>query len=134
MPDEHIKRCDVRFPRELYEDIEKIAVEEYNAPIYHKTGLPQVSATIIELVKLGIANLRGDISDNLPDNKSDRLHQKIQELEKRMNSQSSASLSDDLSDTVKTLVNEKIDSLKQEFQPILDAHKETEELLEKLQA
>ncbi len=63
----HIKRCAFRVPIDLYNEIEKIAVEEYNAPTYHKTGKPQVSSTIIQLLRLGIENLRGEVSDNKPD-------------------------------------------------------------------
>lgn len=80
MSDDHIKRCDVRVPIDLYNEIEKIAVEEYNAPLYHKTGKPQVSSTIIELLKLGIENLRGEVSDE----GSDTLPDKIQELESKI--------------------------------------------------
>lgn len=96
MPDDHIKRCDVRVPIDLYNEIEAIAVEEYNAPIYHKTGKPQVSSTIIELLKLGIENLRGEVSDNIPDTLSD----KVQELESQIKQIQLNFLSDNKSDTV----------------------------------
>ncbi len=81
MPDDHIKRCDVRVPIDLYNQIEKIAVEEYNAPTYHKTGKPQVSSTIIELLKLGIANLRGEVSVSISDKQSDTLVRRVSSLE-----------------------------------------------------
>jgi hypothetical protein len=81
MPDKQIKRCDVRVPIDLYNQIETIAVEEYNAPTYHKTGKPQVSSTIIELLKLGIANLRGEISVTSSDNISDTILRRLQNLE-----------------------------------------------------
>lgn len=96
MPDDHIKRCDVRVPIDLYNEIETIAVEEYNAPLYHKTGKPQVSSTIIELLKLGIENLRGEVSDNIPDTLSD----KVRELESQIKQIQSNFLSDNKSDTV----------------------------------
>ena len=96
MPDDHIKRCDVRVPIDLYNEIEKIAVEKYNAPLYHKTGKPQVSSTIIELLRLGIENLRGEVSDNIPDALSD----KIRELESQIEQIRATSLSDNKSDTV----------------------------------
>ena len=106
MPEEHIKRCDVRVPIDLYNQIEKIAVEEYNAPLYHKTGKPQVSSTIIELLKLGIENLRGEVSDTIPDKLSD----KVQELESQIKQIQSTSISDNQSDTIPdTNVDEKID-------------------------
>jgi hypothetical protein len=106
MPDEHIKRCDVRVPIEIYNQIEKIAVNEYNVPLYHKTGKPQVSSTIIELLKLGIAALNGDLSDKvsgsvsdvIPDNLSDRL----QAIESK--------LSDTLSDNFVLGVQEKLET------------------------
>jgi hypothetical protein len=106
MSDDHIKRCDVRVPINLYNEIEKIAVEEYNAPLYHKTGKPQVSSTIIELLKLGIENLRGEVSDNLPDT----LSGKLSELESQIKQIQSASLSDNQSDTIPDInIDEKID-------------------------
>lgn len=95
MPDDHIKRCDVRVPIDLYNEIEKIAVEEYNAPLYHKTGKPQVSSTIIELLKLGIENLRGEVSDE----GSDTLPDKIKELESKIEQIRSDTLSDSQPDT-----------------------------------
>lgn len=106
MSDDHIKRCDVRVPINLYNEIEKIAVEEYNAPLYHKTGKPQVSSTIIELLKLGIENLRGEISGKL----SDTLSDKLSELESQIKQIQSTSISDNQSDTIPdTNVDEKID-------------------------
>ena len=89
------KRCDVRVPIDLYNEIEKIAVEEYNAPLYHKTGKPQVSSTIIELLKLGIENLRGEVSDNIPDTLSD----KVRELESKIEQILSDRVSDSKPDT-----------------------------------
>lgn len=83
MADDHIKRCDVRVPIHLYEEIEKIAVEEYNAPNYHKTGRPQVSGTIIELLKLGIATLKGEVSDKLSDKVANNLSNEIFNLQSR---------------------------------------------------
>ena len=81
MPDDHIKRCDVRVPIDLYNEIETIAVEEYNAPNYHKTGRPQVSSTIIQLLKLGIDSLRGEVSGKSSDKPSDSsLSQKVNTL------------------------------------------------------
>lgn len=80
-PNKHIKRCDVRVPIDLYNQIETIAVEEYNAPTYHKTGKPQVSSTIIELLKLGIENLRGEASVTSSDNISDTVLRRLQNLE-----------------------------------------------------
>ena len=95
MSDDHIKRCDVRVPIDLYNEIEKIAVEEYNAPLYHKTGKPQVSGTIIELLKLGIENLRGEVSDKIPDT----LSNKVRELESKIEQIQSDTLSDIKPDT-----------------------------------
>lgn len=105
MSDDHIKRCDVRVPIDLYNEIEKIAVEEYNAPVYHKTGKPQVSSTIIQLLRLGIENLRGEVSDTIPDTLPD----KVRELESRIEQIQSRSISDNKSDTLSdTNLDEKI--------------------------
>ncbi|NJS42301.1 hypothetical protein HC766_09325 [Candidatus Gracilibacteria bacterium] len=84
MPDEHIKRCDVRIPIALFNQIEDIAVNRFNVPLYHKTGKPQVSSTIIELIKIGIATLNGDA---LPDNVDvDRkIENSIEPLQKQIN-------------------------------------------------
>ncbi|HEY9768809.1 MAG TPA: hypothetical protein V6C71_09980 [Coleofasciculaceae cyanobacterium] len=95
MPDDHIKRCDVRVPIDLYNEIEEIAVQEYNAPVYHKTGKPQVSSTIIELLKLGIENLKGEASGSIPDTLSDR----VRELESQIKQIQSDTLSDSKPDT-----------------------------------
>ncbi len=105
MPDDHIKRCDVRVPIKLYNEIEKIAVEEYNAPLYHKTGKPQVSSTIIQLLRLGIENLKGEVSDK----ESDTLPDKVRELESKIEQIQSASLSDNQPDTIPEIdLDEKI--------------------------
>jgi uncharacterized protein YwgA len=100
----------VRVPIELYKEIETIAVEEYNAPTYKKTGRPQVSQTIIELIRLGLENLRNGISDSSSDKISDSLQKRIEDLESKINSDISDISSDNVSDTVKTLVNEQVES------------------------
>ena len=105
MSDDHIKRCDVRVPIHLYKEIEKIAVEEYNAPVYHKTGKPQVSSTIIQLLRLGIENLRGIVSDTI----SDTIPDKVRELESRIEQIQSTFVSDNKSDTLSDIkVDKKI--------------------------
>lgn len=108
MMEDHIKRCDVRVPIELYNEIETIAVEEYNAPTYKKTGRPQVSQTILELIRLGIENLKNEVSDNSSDRVSDILVKRLDDLEDRIKGGSSDNSSDKMSDTVESLVNEKL--------------------------
>ncbi len=170
-----IQRCDIRVPQNLYNEIAEIAEKEFNAPRYHKTGKVQVSSTIIELIKLGIATLRGEV--NLSDTSTDinqivnqvveEKFQSIKQLPDNISTNPSLSkddinlivskavssqiksirqLSDTLPDKLTTreemnqaisqfateAISTEIASLRNELQPILDAHQETEELLSKI--
>ena len=135
-----IQRCDIRVPQDLYDEITKIAEKEFNAPRYHKTGKVQVSSTIIELIKLGIANLRGEaiVSDKISD-----IHRVVNEaVESKLKDigYSSDILPDKLGDRIETIVDEKLEnaiaqcqqklfaSVREELEPILVAEKEMREL------
>jgi hypothetical protein len=49
-----VTRCDIRIPNHLYEQIEAIAVSRFDAKIHWKSKKPEVSSTILELIKYGI--------------------------------------------------------------------------------
>ena len=143
-----IQRCDIRVPQDLYDEITEIAEKEFNAPRYHKTGKVQVSSTIIELIKLGIANLRGEaiVSDKVSD-----IHRVVNEaVESKLKDigYSSDIIPDNLgdrdsasfADRIETIVDEKLEnaiaqcqqklfaSVREELEPILVAEKEMREL------
>ncbi|OKH11174.1 hypothetical protein [[Limnothrix rosea] IAM M-220] len=70
--DEHVTRCDLRIPNELYEEIESLAVSN-GASIHHRSKKPVVTPTILELIELGLTQklsvtLSDSSSDTLPDN------------------------------------------------------------------
>ena len=54
---ENITRVDVRIPNELYDNLQAIAISRFNAKIHHRSNKPEVTATILELIKIRIAHL-----------------------------------------------------------------------------
>lgn len=54
---DEITRVDVRIPNELYDEISQIAIAYFNAKIHHRSNKPEVTPTILELIKIGIAHL-----------------------------------------------------------------------------
>ena len=54
---ENVTRVDIRIPNELYDEIQAIAVNHFNAKIHHRSHKPEVTPTILELIKIGIAHL-----------------------------------------------------------------------------
>ena len=84
---ETIARVDIRIPSDIYEQIMAIATNHFHAKIHHRSGKPEVSPTILELIKIGIAHLergvpdKSDISDK---SVVTELKQQIQELDTRL--------------------------------------------------
>ena len=100
MPKRHtetIARVDIRIPHDIYEQIMAIATNHFHAKIHHRSGKPEVSPTILELIKIGIAHLdpggtdKPDISDK---SVVTELRQQIKELDKRL-SEVESKLSDE---------------------------------------
>lgn len=90
MPKEEgkIRRRDIRVPLELDEQIKAIASAS-GAKVNHRSGEVEVSPTIIQLLRLGIAhqeNLPDIIPDNLSDTaqKLDNLEATVSELSSRL--------------------------------------------------
>jgi hypothetical protein len=54
---DNITRVDIRIPNKLYDEIQAIAIEHFNAKIHHRSNKPEVTPTILELIKIGIAHL-----------------------------------------------------------------------------
>lgn len=80
-----VTRVDVRIPKELYDEIQKIAIAQFNAKIHHRSNKPEISPTILELIKIGIAHL--DSESNLPVTDKmagDELREWIEELDSRL--------------------------------------------------
>ncbi|MEC4895926.1 MAG: hypothetical protein SAL07_24625 [Oscillatoria sp. PMC 1051.18] len=67
-------RVDVRIPNQLFEQIEAVA-ESRNAPINHRSGKPEISRTIVELLKVGITNL--EQLPDIPDDTDTKLRQAL---------------------------------------------------------
>ena len=52
-----VTRVDIRIPNELYEQISDLAVSYFHAKIHHRSNKPEITPTILELIKIGIAHL-----------------------------------------------------------------------------
>jgi hypothetical protein len=80
---ENVTRVDVRIPNQLYEEISAIAIYHFNAKIHHRSNKPEVTPTILELIKIGIAHL----DSTLPvtnETVTDELRQAIEQLDSRL--------------------------------------------------
>jgi hypothetical protein len=80
---ENVTRVDVRIPNELYEEIVAIAIHHFNAKIHHRSNKPEVTPTILELIKIGIAH----IDSTLPvtnETVTDELRQALEQLDSRL--------------------------------------------------
>ena len=69
-----ITRVDIRIPNELYDEISAIAINHFNAKIHHRSNKPEITPTILELIKIGIAHL--DTTEDVEDRTS------VEELQK----------------------------------------------------
>ena len=78
---EKIVRVDLRIPKKIYEQIQAIAVTRYNAQIHHRSGKPEVSPTILELIKRGITQVEGKLSDNEESLSAEELEDLIEQIE-----------------------------------------------------
>ena len=128
---EKVTRIDVRIPNDIYEQIEKIAVET-NQPVHHRSGKPVVTPIILNLINLGLeavskeefdlevltdkvsANNRIDlkqIEERVIETVSDKLSGNnqidIEEIEKKL----LASLGNKLESMVFAKVNEVLDKI-----------------------
>lgn len=54
---DEITRVNIRIPNELYDEIQAIAISHFNAKIHHRSNKPEVTPTILELIRIGIAHL-----------------------------------------------------------------------------
>ena len=78
-----VTRVDVRIPNELYNQIQAIAIDHFHAKIHHRSGKPEISPTILELIKIGIAHLEStkQATDETANNE---LKEQIQDLDRRL--------------------------------------------------
>jgi hypothetical protein len=96
----NITRCDIRVPNELYAEIEKIAVEHFNASTHWKSGKTEVTSTILELIRYGIRYLSDDMdsgskSAQITGNNYQELSDRLAQVEEQISSDNpSGKLSD----------------------------------------
>lgn len=91
-----VTRVDVRIPNELYKQIQKIAIARFKAKIHHRSNKPEISPTILELIKIGIAHFDSesikqaiDFTSTLGDERTDEtagdeLKEWIEQLDSRL--------------------------------------------------
>ena len=84
---EKIIRVDLRIPKELYERIQTIAVSKYRAKIHHRSGQPEISPTVLELIKIGITHLESTkqaIEESTKKTAGKELGEQIEQLDLRL--------------------------------------------------
>ena len=108
----NVKRTDIRIPLPLYEELQKIAVERFNAPIHHISGKPEISSTLLELVRYGIQYLQLGLTAPYTDRVPDNINQRLEAIEQQL----------------EQLVSSRLDSFSPKIQPLLAQKKEMEEL------
>ena len=81
---EKIVRVDIRIPKEIYKQIQAIAVSRYGAKIHHRSKKPEVSPTILELIERGIAQIDEEVSEQEEISNAEELIEQIEELDSRL--------------------------------------------------
>ena len=81
---EKIVRVDIRLPKEVYEQIQVIAVSKYGAKIHHRSGKPEISPTILELIKMGISQVEAELSDKEEISSTEEIIEQIEALDLRL--------------------------------------------------
>ena len=82
-----VTRVDIRIPNELYQQISDLAVSHFHAKIHHRSQKPEVTPTILELIKIGIAHLNSTLPvtrDVTAETVTDKLQQQFTQLESRL--------------------------------------------------
>ena len=82
-----VTRVDIRIPNELYEQISALAVSHFHAKIHHRSQKPEVTPTILELIKIGIVHLESTLpvtKDVIAATVTDKLQQQIAQLDSRL--------------------------------------------------
>ena len=82
-----VTRVDIRIPNELYDEISDLAVSHFHAKIHHRSQKPEVTPTILELIKIGIAHLESTLpvtQDVTNKTVTDKLQQQIAQLDSRL--------------------------------------------------
>lgn len=82
-----VTRVDIRIPNELYQQISDLAVSHFHAKIHHRSQKPEVTPTILELIKIGIAHLESTLpvtEDVTAETVTDELQQQIEQLDSRL--------------------------------------------------
>ena len=107
---ELVTRLDIRFPKSMYDQLQKIAIDD-GAKIHHISKKTEVSPTIIKLIQFALDNYDRILSDNnanLADNLSDNsTNTTIDSLSDRVNT-----LSDKLSDKmIEAIVDKRLEEL-----------------------
>ena len=76
-----VTRVDIRIPNQLYEQISTIALEHFHAKTHHRSGKPEVSPTILQLIQLGIAQFESTLPQS---SATAGLREEIEELRTRL--------------------------------------------------
>ncbi|MDV3002935.1 MAG: hypothetical protein N5P05_004590 [Chroococcopsis gigantea SAG 12.99] len=88
-----VTRCDIRVPNDIYEKIEALAIEK-GAKTHHRSHKPEVTGTILDLIKIGLANPH--LSDNSSDTVADLSDEKLEDIVSKVSDKVTDSLTDKL--------------------------------------
>ena len=88
---ENVTRVDIRIPNDLYQQISEIAVSHFHAKIHHRSQKPEVTPTILELLKIGIAHLDStlpvtqDVTESVTSRAvTEQMQQQIERIDSRL--------------------------------------------------